>query len=68
MSVFRAGRRVAVQWHQRGSWETRILIAPCGADEAKTEGDVAATLAQEKAGLIWYALTPDLDIYPHVFE
>ncbi|CAK0905487.1 unnamed protein product [Prorocentrum cordatum] len=51
-----------------GLWETRILIAPCGVDEAKLEGDVVATAAQERAGVIWYALTPELDIYPHVLE
>ena len=68
MPVFTAGRRVAVQWVPRGSWETRILIARCDAAAAKAEGDVDATPAQEKAGTIWYALSPDLDIYPHILE
>ena len=28
--------------------------------------ETAATPAQERAGLLWYCLTPDLDVYPHL--
>ena len=60
-----SGQRVLVQWRAQEPWQARVLLAPVTMREyAEYAGEEAPDGAEEK-GLIWYAITPDGDIYPH---
>ena len=63
--VLKSGQRVLVQWRANEPWQTRVLIAPVRkADYEEYSGEEAPADAVERV-LIWYAMTPDGDIYPH---
>eukprot|EP00974_Lingulodinium_polyedra_P008558 817055-Lingulodinium_polyedra.AAC.1 len=58
-----AGRRLLICWPGEEVAQVRILVNPC------PEAEYTDVLGEEPppgcANLLWYALSPDLDVYPH---
>ena len=58
------GSRFYVLWRPDEAWQVRIVVAGCSSEEYQR--DMEAPAPPRSAGLLWYALTPDGDVYPHV--
>ena len=57
------GRRVYIRWTRGHEWQARILFAPAG-DDIYLEMVGGSLPPRARKGQAWYALTPDLDVYP----
>ena len=45
-----------------------MLLTECPATECEQELEVTPTAEELSEGRVWYAMTPDLDVYPHIFS
>ncbi|CAK0817296.1 unnamed protein product, partial [Prorocentrum cordatum] len=63
--LLKSGQRILVQWRANEPWQARGLVAPVTTGEyEECAGEEAPEGAVQRV-LIWYAVTPDGDIYPH---
>ena len=46
----------------------RVLLRPCTLAELADETDLEATAQQVTENMLWYCLTPDLDVYAHLLD
>ena len=60
------GMRFIVKWKRGEDWQDRVALTECPADECEEELGVRPPVEAVKAKMIWYAMTPDGDVYPHV--
>ena len=66
-SWVRPGTRFYVQWTAGTDWQTRVALLPCS--RAEYEEFQQAPLPDGIPGtMLWYAMTPDGDVYPHVLS
>ncbi|CAK0877595.1 unnamed protein product [Prorocentrum cordatum] len=68
MSYLRLGRRVRIQWERGGTWQDRILLCECQSSECEAELELTPSEEEILGRRVWYALTPDLDVYPHILS
>eukprot|EP00959_Pyramimonas_sp_CCMP1952_P113368 2369359-Pyramimonas_sp.AAC.1 len=68
MASWRAGHRIGVLWKGGEDWQTRALLCPGTTADAESDLQMTGLKAAGKNGNIWYALTPDGDVYIHVLE
>ncbi|CAK0822951.1 unnamed protein product, partial [Prorocentrum cordatum] len=66
MSYLRPGRRVRIQWERGGTWQDRILLCECQSSECEAELELTPSKAEILGRRVLYALSPDLDVYPHI--
>eukprot|EP00974_Lingulodinium_polyedra_P069912 6764902-Lingulodinium_polyedra.AAC.1 len=66
MSALRRGRRAAVLWQRGEPWHVRVLVAECPAADYASILEAVPPAGAAAARTLWYCLTPDLDVYPHV--
>ena len=65
---WRAGQRIEIQWRAGEDCQSRLLLAPASPTEYQ---EVMGENAPDGAGArnaLWFALTPDGDLYPHCLE
>jgi len=66
--AFRSGMRLSVRWNRDEDWQARVILATATAAEYVDVMGAAPPPGAERAGDIWYCLTPDGDVYPHVLQ
>ena len=64
--TWRCGQRIELLWRRGESWQARVLLCPA------TEEDYADVYGSVPPGAkesnLFFAMTPDGDIYPHVLQ
>ncbi|CAK0843184.1 unnamed protein product [Prorocentrum cordatum] len=60
------GRRVCALWNDGEDWQVRALLTPATAGDLDEVMGVNAIDDPEIQSHIWYALSPDVDAYPHL--